>query len=68
MRRSWGTPTDGIGTRTTAHLNLTRTLADEHRYKVRRDLQQHREESGREATEFPSRRYFPEIPVRGVIR
>ena len=25
---SWGTPTDGVGTRTTAHLNLTRTLAN----------------------------------------
>ena len=25
---SWGTPTKGIGTRTTAHLNRTRTLAD----------------------------------------
>lgn len=25
---SWGTPTKGIGTKTTAHLNLTRTLAD----------------------------------------
>lgn len=25
---SWGTPTNGIGTKTTAHLNLTRTLAD----------------------------------------
>lgn len=27
-KRSWGTPTDGPGTRTTAHLNLTRSLAD----------------------------------------
>ena len=29
MTLSWGTPTDGIGTRTTAHLNFTRTMAED---------------------------------------
>lgn len=28
MSLSWGTPTDGIGSTTSAHLNLTRTMAD----------------------------------------
>lgn len=54
MKRSWGTPTAGIGTKTTAHLNLTRSLADDRHFLTRAEIAGLRRRADRPDRHFPS--------------
>ena len=55
MKRSWGTPTGGIGTKTTAHLNLTRSLAFDPEVIRMKELAAIRDAARRPVDHFPSR-------------
>ena len=54
MTLSLGTPTDGIGTRTTAHLNFTRTMAEDRHFLTRAEIAGLRRRADRPDRHFPS--------------
>jgi len=54
MTLSWGTPTDGIGTRTTAHLNFTRTMAEDRYFLSAQALAGLRRRADRPEHHFPA--------------